>query len=72
MDGTRRAKFAVDFRITALKAVFAHIDVMFHTDVAGQPVGVMGTGFQRHTLFFAKAFEFIADLNFGCIKNISR
>ena len=63
MDGTGRAKFAVDFRIPAFQAFFAHVDLMFHTDVAGQPVGVMGTGFQIHTSFFAKAFEFIADLN---------
>ena len=52
MDGARRAKFAVDIRIPALKAVFAHVDVMFHANVAGWPFGVIGTGFQIHTSFF--------------------
>ena len=63
MDGTGRAKFAVDFGVPALQTFLAHINVMFRADVASQPVGMMGTGFQIHTSFFAKAFEFIADLN---------
>lgn len=63
MDGARRAKFAVDIRVPTLEAVFAHIDVMLHANIAGWSVGVVGTGFQIHTSFFAKAFEIIADLS---------
>jgi hypothetical protein len=64
MDGARRTKFAVDFRIPAFMAVFAHVDVMFHADITGLSVEVIGTGLQfPASSFFAKGFEFIADLS---------
>jgi hypothetical protein len=63
MDGTRRTKFAIDVRVPAIEAVFAHINFVFHADVTGLPGGMIYTGFQFRASFLAKVFEMIADLS---------
>lgn len=66
MYGAGRSELAVDFRVPAFKAFLAHINIMFHADITGFPIGMIHTGFQGHSSLFdfvAKGFEFIVDLN---------
>jgi hypothetical protein len=41
MDGARCTVLAVNLRITAFEAFFAHVDIMLQTAIAGFPVRVI-------------------------------
>jgi len=41
MDWTSCPEFAVNLRIAANKTMLTHVNIVFHADIAGFPVGVI-------------------------------
>ena len=52
MDRAGSSELAIDFRITAVHAIFAHIDVVLGADVGGLSVRMVGAVVHYISLLF--------------------
>ena len=52
MNRAGSSELAINFRITAVHAIFAHIDVVFGTDIAGLSVRMICAAVHDVSLYF--------------------